>query len=183
MWKRLAKLISRHVQTTVRCRKHTHQPAITFVLLDHQIDWQAVELLTPINTWHPRCIREAIEIFKRNASADPYYVLKDLLYPKSTLLHPQTEGSPTVPNPPISIRFCTHPRGLGLSHPPSFPHANWSSLVSTHSSPPADSRQHATTHQSSSLQSLRDPPAVYLSSSISRSQAFSRVITSSSFQK
>ena len=33
---------------------------------DHQIDWQAAQLITPINTWHPRCIREAIEIFKHD---------------------------------------------------------------------------------------------------------------------
>ena len=33
---------------------------------DHQIDRQAAQLITPINTWHRRCIREAIEIFKHN---------------------------------------------------------------------------------------------------------------------
>ena len=84
--------------------KHSH-------IKDHQIDWRAAQLITLINSWHTRRIREAIKIFKHNTVpqdigffitvtfGDPYYGLKDLQNAKSTT---QTEGSPTsqVNHPP-----------------------------------------------------------------------------------
>ena len=39
--------------------KHSH-------IKDHQIDWQAAQLITPIDARHPRRIREAIEIVKHD---------------------------------------------------------------------------------------------------------------------
>ena len=39
--------------------KHSH-------ITDHQDDWKAAELITPIQAWHPRPIREAIEIHKHD---------------------------------------------------------------------------------------------------------------------
>ena len=84
--------------------KHSH-------IKDHQIDWQAAQFITPINTWHPIRIRKAIEIFKHDTVhrflhqrylAIPYYGPKDLLYPTSTtqprlrdLLHPKPTTLPT----------------------------------------------------------------------------------------
>ena len=90
--------------------KHSH-------IKDHQIDWQAAQLITPINSWHTRRIREAIKIFKHEPSKsssttlfhsdiwrpllrnegsstciskvqNPIPRLRDLLYPKSTTLPP-----------------------------------------------------------------------------------------------
>ena len=72
---------------------------------DHQIDWQAAQLITPINTWHPRCIREAIEIFKHDTvPQDIGFYISDIWRPllrtegsSISKVHdpPQTEGSPT----------------------------------------------------------------------------------------
>ncbi|XP_022111295.1 uncharacterized protein LOC110990552 [Acanthaster planci] len=39
--------------------KHSHAE-------DHIIDWKAAELIVPVNRWHPRCIREAIEMCRHD---------------------------------------------------------------------------------------------------------------------
>ena len=67
--------------------KHSH-------IKDHQIDWQAAQLITPIDAWHPdaseRPSRSSNTTLCHRTSAfssatfgDQYYRLKDLLYPKS----------------------------------------------------------------------------------------------------
>ena len=100
--------------------KHSH-------IKDHQIDWQAAQLITPINI-HGIPEVSAIEMFNlfhiTSVSTsvifgDPYYGPKDLLYPKSTT--PQTEGSHT--SKPTTL-------------PPLVLVNNWLSSVSTHSTPP-----------------------------------------------
>ena len=78
--------------------KHSH-------IKDHQIDWQAAQLITPINTWHPRCIREAIEIFKHDTVAQDigFYISdiwRQLLRTEGSSISKvhnptQTKGSPT----------------------------------------------------------------------------------------
>ena len=35
-------------------------------ITDHQVDWEAAEIFAPIQAWHPRRIREAIEIHKHD---------------------------------------------------------------------------------------------------------------------
>ena len=62
--------------------KHSH-------IKDHQIDWQAAQLITPIDAWHPRRIREAIEIVKHDT------VPQDIGFFISDIWRPilQTEGS------------------------------------------------------------------------------------------
>ena len=67
--------------------KHSH-------IKDHQIDWQAAQLITPINSWHTRRMREANKIFKHDTISSPVifgnpdYGPNDLLHPKSTTLPP-----------------------------------------------------------------------------------------------
>ena len=64
--------------------KHSH-------IKDHQIDWQGAQLITPINSWHTRRIREAIKIFKHDTvPQDIGFFISDIWRP---LLRP--EGSPT----------------------------------------------------------------------------------------
>ena len=79
--------------------KHSH-------IKDHQIDWQAAHLITPINTWHPRRIRDAIEIFKHDTVPQDigFYISniwRPLLRTKGSSISkvhnpPQTKGSPRV---------------------------------------------------------------------------------------
>ena len=77
--------------------KHSH-------IKDHQIDWQAAQLITPIDAWHPRRIREAIEIVKHDTvPQDIGFFISDIWRPIlqtkgssiSKVHNPhQTEGSP-----------------------------------------------------------------------------------------
>ena len=77
--------------------KHSH-------IKDHQIDWQAAQLITPIDAWHPRHIREAIEIVKHDTvPQDIGFFISDIWRPilqtegsSISKVHnpPQTEGSP-----------------------------------------------------------------------------------------
>ena len=39
--------------------KHSH-------ITDHRVNWDAAETIAPIQAWHPRRIREAIEIHKHD---------------------------------------------------------------------------------------------------------------------
>ena len=60
---------------------------------DHQIDRQAAQLITPINSWHTRHIREAIKIFKHDTvPQDIGFFIIDIWLP---LL--RTEGSEGYP--------------------------------------------------------------------------------------
>ena len=78
--------------------KHSH-------IKVHQTDWQAAQLITHVNTWHSRCIREAIKILKRNTvPQDIGFYISDIWRPvlrtewsSISKVHnpPQTEGSPT----------------------------------------------------------------------------------------
>ena len=81
--------------------KHSH-------IKDHQIDWQAAQLITPIDAWHPRRIREAIEIVKHDT------VPQDIGFFISDIWRPilQTEGSsiskvqnPHHPSPPVLVNY------------------------------------------------------------------------------
>ena len=76
--------------------KHSH-------IKDHQIDWQAAQLITPIDAWHPRRIREAIEIVKHDTVPQDGFFISDIWQPIlqtegssiSKVHNPhQTEGSP-----------------------------------------------------------------------------------------
>ena len=77
--------------------KHSH-------IKDHQIAWQAAQLITPIDAWHPRRIREAIEIVKHDTvPQDIGFFISDIWRPIlqtegssiSKVQNPhQTEGSP-----------------------------------------------------------------------------------------
>ena len=85
--------------------KHSH-------IKDHQIDWQAPQLITPINSWHTRRVGKAIEIFKHDTvPQDIGFFISDIWRPLlltegssvSKVHNPtQTEGSPTsyVNHPP-----------------------------------------------------------------------------------
>ena len=145
--------------------KHSH-------IKDHQIDWQAAQLITPIDAWHPRRIREAIEIVKHDTvPQDIGFFISDIRRPIlqtegssiSKVHNPhQTEGSPISqvnhPSPPVLVN-------------------NWFSSGSTHSSPPTTrilvSQFPPARLNELILHSRDDPPAVYLSCSISQSPAFS----------
>ena len=80
--------------------KHSH-------IKDHQIDWQAAQLITPIDAWHPRSIRESIEIVKHDTvPQDIGFFISDIWRPIlqtegssiSKVYNPhQTEGSPIAP--------------------------------------------------------------------------------------
>ena len=149
--------------------KHSH-------IKDHQIDRQAAQLITPINTWHPRRIREAIEIFKHDTvPQDIGFYISDIWRP---LLW--TEGSS------ISKVHTTHPRiSYILSHPPFLPLC----LLTTDSvqwaqTPPPPPLQGSQSYQFPACTLQRtNPPASSLcailrqsdlSSSISQIPAFSR---------
>ena len=72
--------------------KHSHEQ-------DHIINWKAAELIVPVNRWHPRRIREAIEICRHNTvPQDIGFNISNIWRP---LLPNQTNGSsiPTVHNP------------------------------------------------------------------------------------
>ena len=61
--------------------KHAHTS-------DHRIEWDNAELIAPIKHWHPRRIREAIEIFRHNTvPQDIGFKLSDIWRP---LLAPKT---------------------------------------------------------------------------------------------
>ena len=75
--------------------KHSH-------IKDHQIDWHAAQLITPINSWHTRRIREAIDIFKHDTvPQDIGFFISDIWRP---LL--RTHGSSISkvnPPPPLCL--------------------------------------------------------------------------------
>ncbi|XP_071807993.1 uncharacterized protein, partial [Asterias amurensis] len=67
--------------------KHSH-------ITDHRVNWEAAEIIAPIQAWHPRHIREAIEIHKHDTVPQdigfhisdiwlPFSRPMDLLYPRS----------------------------------------------------------------------------------------------------
>ena len=85
--------------------KHSH-------IKDHQIDWQAAQLITPIDAWHPRRIREAIEIVKHDT------VPQDIGFFISDIWRPilQTEGSSIskVHNTHTKLRDRLYPKSTTL---------------------------------------------------------------------
>ena len=83
--------------------KHSHSQ-------DHIINWAAAELIVPVDRWHPRRIREAIEICKHpTVPQDIGFNISNIWRPllpnqTPTLVLPMSNGS-SIPTDPIQ----THP--------------------------------------------------------------------------
>ena len=110
-----------HGRTGDSIVKHSH-------IKDHQIDWQAAQLITPINSWHTRRIREAIKIFMHDTvPQDISFFISDIWRP---LLRTEGSSISKVHNPPQTEG------SKSTTLPPPVLVNNWFSSVSTHSSPP-----------------------------------------------